>query len=642
MKELLLLLCSSLISLGLFAQSSASALRQWKDNKYSMLIHFDSCSVENRRLSDRLFNPVHFNADSIAATAKRAGMRTIVFTAKHFDGFCLFQTNTTDFNSHDTGPYRHDLVKEMSEACRKTGLNFGLYFPLTEQIVSTSEDNFITKERHECNKVQVEELLTRYGSVSEIWFDMGSNTPEQSMELYELVHRLQPSCMTSEGLGNDRYDFCVMESNGHDALQAPWQTCANAYIGAKELMASLASAVSHGGNVLYDICLDKQGNIVPAELQLLEDVGRWLRHYSYAIYESMPSPFSEEFQWGEVTRNEERLYIFLSGKYPKNGKITFSMPGYTLKKGDGKMATYLQYGDEIILTVPASAYKDKMIHVLTLEFDKRIMPIPGNSVKSAVLTSQNATPLNSHSRFDRHSKYKSTIGYTWNFDQLLLKQLDLVYTQQETGKVIDLTIDGETYIITLEKERPQNMSPLPGTEWGDLYLYGPENHPFDTPSIADNASELREGWKKLAADSGSIDCKCLDNYYLTQEIESPRSQRIMVEIGAGNGIEVCLNGSSIMKHLNPYRCTFRKEKVILPLKKGKNRLTVRLFNRFEEQMSYLIRPADSHVTYRKEVTLPEMLNGKYHTVTVKPHNPASPHTDAELYNLRIRLRRIAM
>lgn len=612
-----------------------------------MFIRFDSCFAGGCKSSDGQFNPVHFNADSVVALAKRGGMRSIVFPAKHPGGLCLFRTGTTGFNSYDTAPCRRDFVEEMSEACRCAGLNFGLYFPLAGQKDSyptaMTDTGFIAEELHECNKAQVEELLTQYGPVSELWFDGVSNTSEQSKELYGLVHRLQPACMINEWLGNDRHDFCVVESDRYVTLQTPWQTCKNIASGAKEQMADLADAVSHGGNFLLNVFPDGQGNIVPSDHHVLDDVGKWLKRYGYAIFGSEPSPFNEEFPWGAVTRNGKHLYLFLSGKYPENGKISFNMPGYTLKKGDGKMATYLQYGDEVVLTVPASAYKDEMIHVLTLDFDKKIMPLPGKSVKSVVLTSQNATPLYSQSCFDRYSSYKSTVGYTWSFDQFLLKQLDLIYTQQEAGRVIDLVIDGKTYIVTLGKEKPMDMAPLPGTEWGNLYLYGAKNCPFDiTPASDDELIRHQGEWKRLEADSGTIDCRWLDNYYLTQEIESPRPQRIMAEIGSGNGIEVCLNGQSVMKHLNPGHGTFRKEKVVLHLKKGSNRLTVRLFNRFEGHLNYLIRPAESPVTYRKEVTLPEILNGKYHTVTVKPHDPASPHADSALYNLRIRLRRIAM
>ena len=107
-------------------------------------------------------------------------------------------------------------------------------------------------------------------------------------------------------------------------------------------------------------------------------------------------------------------------------------------------------------------------------------------------------------------------------------------------------------------------------------------------------------------------------------------------------MEIYVNGKLIAKHLNPYRTKFRTEKVLLPLEKGKNMVILRSYNRFETQATYLLRPAEEQKVYRQDVVLPDALNGKDHSLVLKPHNPSSPHTDAELSNLRIRLRRIAL
>ena len=127
-----------------------------------------------------------------------------------------------------------------------------------------------------------------------------------------------------------------------------------------------------------------------------------------------------------------------------------------------------------------------------------------------------------------------------------------------------------------------------------------------------------------------------------QEIESSRAQKYLIEIGAGNGVEVYLNGRSILKHLNPYRCTFRTEQVLLPLEKGKNQIVLRLYNRFEKKTGYLLRPAKEQKVYRQEFNLPEAVSGKSHTLTLRQQGLPSQHTDTELSNLRIRPRKIAL
>ena len=111
-----------------------------------------------------------------------------------------------------------------------------------------------------------------------------------------------------------------------------------------------------------------------------------------------------------------------------------------------------------------------------------------------------------------------------------------------------------------------------------------------------------------------------------------------MEIGAGNGVEVYLNGESIMKHLNPYRCQFRQEFVLLPLKKGKNQILLRLYNRFEKETGYLLRPAKEQTVYKQIFSLPETTKSKMHTITVRQHNLASKHADTELSNLQIQVK----
>lgn len=255
MKKILATLATCLIVLGMHAQISQEAYKTWHQNKYSMFIHFGLYSElggvwegkpVTRGYSEQIqsfagifsdwygdtalrFNPTAFNADSIVALAKEAGMKSIVITTKHHDGFCMFHTATTDFNSYDATPAKRDFVKELADACQRGGVRLGLYYSIIDwhypygHPISSHNCDFVTPEHHEFSKQQVTELLTNYGSISELWFDMGSNTPEQSRELYQLVHKLQPDCMVSGRIGNDQYDFAVMADNAYPegALQCP-------------------------------------------------------------------------------------------------------------------------------------------------------------------------------------------------------------------------------------------------------------------------------------------------------------------------------------------------------------------------------------------------------------------------------------
>ena len=127
-----------------------------------------------------------------------------------------------------------------------------------------------------------------------------------------------------------------------------------------------------------------------------------------------------------------------------------------------------------------------------------------------------------------------------------------------------------------------------------------------------------------------------------QEIDSPKEQNIILDAGAGNGIEIYLNGKSIMKHLNPYGCEFRTEKVLLRLKKGNNRIVMRVYNRLGKNISYILRMSENQTIYKQDFTLTETSKKKNHTLSVRQTGLASEHDDTELANLRIRLRRIAL
>lgn len=696
MKKILATLAACLIVLGMHAQIYQEAYKTWHQNKYSMFIHFGLYSElggvwegkpVTRGYSEQIqsfagifsdwygdtalrFNPTAFNADSIVALAKEAGMKSIVITTKHHDGFCMFHTATTDFNSYDATPAKRDFVKELADACQRGGVRLGLYYSIIDwhypygHPISSHNCDFVTPEHHEFSKQQVTELLTNYGRISELWFDMGSNTPEQSRELYQLVHKLQPDCMVSGRVGNDQYDFAVMADNAYPegALQCPWQSAASMFDEtwsyrswqkrgdvhekAMEKLRSLINVVSHGGNFLLNIGPKGDGSVVPFEKEVLCEIGAWLKENGDAIYGTEASPFREQFEWGTITRKGKRLNLILSGTYPADGHIRLNIPERTLEKGDGKLATYIQRGNEIDITLPASAYNGETIHVLTLDFDQPVEPRPTNIITGiTTLTAANATPNYSYSCFDYYSNYRSTVSYSWNIQQNLLKQMDLIYTEQEVGKTIDLTVDETTYSVKLDKGSTRSLQ-TGGVTWGKRYLCGPGSGLFDAPSVLktdlQNPPARGQQWKETTQEQDEFPANILETYFVMQEIESSHAQKYLIEIGAGNGVEVYLNGRSILKHLNPYRCTFRTEQILLPLEKGKNQIVLRLYNRFEKKTGYLLRPAKEQKVYRQEFNLPEAVSGKSHTLTVRQQGLPSQHTDTELSNLRIRPRKIAL
>lgn len=681
MKQLLTLLFTALLCLHAPAQISQEAFQKWHQNKYSMFIHFGLYSElggvwegkpVTRGYSEQIqsfagifsdwygdtalrFNPTLFNADSIVTLAKEAGMRSIVITTKHHDGFCLFHTATTDYNSYDATPAKRDYVKEISEACRRGGINFAIYYSLIDwhfpqaYPISSHNCDFITPQHHEFTKAQVTELLTHYGPVSELWFDMGSNTPEQSKELYQLVHKLQPDCMVSGRLGNDQYDFSVMADNKYPegALQTAWQTAASLFdetwsyrswqergdvhTKAMEKLRSLINVVSHGGNFLLNIGPKGDGSVVPFESAVLKEIGGWLKQNGEAIYGTEASPFRETFDWGTITRKANKLYLILSGDYPANGEIKLPLQGYTVKDAQGNLTRTIQKDNKLCINLPATAYDNKSIQVLTLTFDR--------PVQTQTVTHGRRTPNYSYSCFDYYSNYRSTVSYEWNFTQPSIREIEFTYTPQEVGKELSVEVNGMTYPVTLNEGIPQPLVISSKTSWGERYWCGPGSSLFDAPATLDVNKEktpIKSGqWEAVSEEQATFPANILETYFLMQQVYSPKAQKVLVEVGAGNGLEVYLNGKSIMKHLNPYRCTFRTEKVLLPLEKGDNQIVLRLYNRFEKETGYLLRPAAEQVIYKQKIMLPKPMVGKTHTIKVRQNHLPAIHQDTELSNLSI-------
>ena len=675
MKRFFTLLMVALVCIGASAQIAQEAYSKWHQNKYSMFIHFGLYSVYGGVYNGKpvtfgyseqiqsfagifsdwyaetamQFDPVKFNADEIVALAKEAGMRSIVITTKHHDGFCMFKTSTTEYNSVDATPAKRDYVKELSDACRRGGINFAMYYSLIDwnyphaYPISSHNCDFITPQHHEFSKAQVTELLTNYGPISELWFDMGSCRPEQSKELYELVHKLQPDCMVSGRLGNGWYDFAVMADNKYPevALQAPWQSAASMFNetwsyrswqerGDKhekvmEKLRSLINVVSHGGNFLLNIGPRGDGSVVEFESDVLKEIGAWLKENGEAIYGTEASPFREVFAWGKSTRKGNKLYLILSGEYPANGTIELNLPGYKLQDSKGILASASMKGNKLSVNLPENAYNDQTIQVVELTFDREVLPqTSANTIR---------TSNYSYDCFDYYSNYRSTVSYEWRLPKKNTTKVELTYTPEELNKEISLNEQK----VKLTGGKAVTLKVDPKTTWGKRYVCGPEFNLFDRASTIEadlDKVPLRKGgeWKEVNEEKTTLPVNLIEDCYLMQTVESPKEQDILLDVAAGNGIELFVNGVSVMKHLNPYRCKYREEKVLVHLKKGTNTLVLRAYNRFEKETSLLLRPSSEQVVYKQLVTL----DAPTDRVKVRRTDLATQHADTELHNLSVK------
>ena len=217
----------------------AGEYRGIRTNSYAEWIQsYASIPNTEYELLARSFNPIYFSADEWIKLAKDAGMKYFVFTSKHHDGFAMFHSKADKFNIVDATPFGRDVVGELAEACYKYGLKFGLYYSQeldwhhphgggysnTSRCSGVSWDNswdYPDKSKKDFSicfeekiKPQVSELLTNYGDLCLMWFDVPHTiTKDQSLELNNLVKSIQPDCLINSRIGNGAYDYVSLGDN---------------------------------------------------------------------------------------------------------------------------------------------------------------------------------------------------------------------------------------------------------------------------------------------------------------------------------------------------------------------------------------------------------------------------------------------
>jgi alpha-L-fucosidase len=347
------------------------------------------------------FNPADFDAEKIVKLAKDAGMKYIVFVAKHHDGFAMYKSNADAYNIVDATPYKKDPLKELSEACHKEGRVLGIYYSLGRDwhnpyAISKKTNNWdfpdpnkqdYQKYLDEKVKPQLQELLTQYGPIGILWFDTPEQTTlKQSIGLELLVKRLQPDCIVNTRVGNDVGDFMEMgdnkipqvgqtkdwetpatmaESWGYSKLDTPefWKS-------PKVLIRQMIDIASKGGNYLLNIGPDGKGNIPQLAVERLERIRDWMKVNSQAIYRTGVVDLDVP-DWGRYTGKDNLIYAHIFDWPENRSLIIHVMPNkiesivLLTKKGEKVLNYKPTYGGAVIVALPAES-PDKIAAVIKI------------------------------------------------------------------------------------------------------------------------------------------------------------------------------------------------------------------------------------------------------------------------------------
>lgn len=398
-------------------------MQWWRDGRFGMFIHwglYAQCEgywngkpvpglgewifriseipVKDYHELTKTFTAENLDVESWIKLAKDAGMKYVVITAKHHDGFALFKSNVDSFNVVDATPYGKDVIRQFVDACNKYGLKIGFYYSQFqdwsypgaggnnwEPGYEYTEEGFVKYMKKKALP-QVREILTNYGKIDMIWYDTPRvMTKKQSETFLNIARELQPDIIVSGRVGNDLGDYVQMEDNNLPKRRQDfdWEVPVTMnhtwaykrdddhWKSTKYLLWQLTYSTSMNGNYLLNIGPKADGTVPAASVERLEQIRDWMKVYGEAVTNAQPSPFKNEFEWGSMTQNEDKLFLNIVD-WPENQKIPIYglknkvLKSYFLK--DKQAVKFSRNGDYLELHVPELAV-DPYVSVIVLEID---------------------------------------------------------------------------------------------------------------------------------------------------------------------------------------------------------------------------------------------------------------------------------
>jgi alpha-L-fucosidase len=486
------------------------ALEHWRSNRFGMFIHWGPVSLTGQEISwsrgnsntncpnhgptpvdvyDNLyknFNPTNFNAADWVGIARDAGMKYMVLTAKHGDGFLLWPSKVDAYNISAT-PFHRDVCGELAAAAHRSGMDLGWYFSPMDwrdpDCRTANNDRFNAK----CQK-ELRELLSNYGRIELIWFDTDGREAEwDPANTYALVRKLQPALLLNNRLEMGSFDewghqnrlrpeedFLTPEQRiGAYDDRHPWETCMT--LGtqwswkpddklktAAEVVGILARTAGGDGNLLLDVGPMPDGRIEPRQIEILKQVGAWMSRNGESIYGTRGGPWKPS-KSVTSTRKGKVIYVHVlrwHGDAIELPAISRKIKTATLL--DGEKVTAVSRDNKLIIAVPADR-RDSMDTVVKLRLDGSAMDLAAIDVATKIKATASNVFQDQVSDYGPQMAFDDDSATRWATDNGT-KQAWIAATLASPQTIGSVTIS-ETY----DRVRKFEFQYRDGAEWKTIF-----------------------------------------------------------------------------------------------------------------------------------------------------------------------------
>jgi len=404
-----------------YLNADAQDVQAWREMRFGLFIHWGPVSLKGTEIGwsrggerrgrkdtktgeipvevyDNLyqqFNPVEFNADEWVQIAKDAGMKYLVFTSKHHDGFSMFDSKLTDYKITNS-PFKRDVVRELADACHKAGLKLGYYY----SPVDWHHPDYRTANHARYIQYmygQLREICSNYGNIDIIWFDGLGGTAEDwdSENLFKMIRRLQPHVIINNRAGLPADHDTPEQRIGKFQNDRPWETCMticrqwawkpdDQMKSLEQCIQTLVRVVGGDGNFLFNVGPMPDGRIEPRQVERLREMGDWLSKYGQSIYATQGGPFMPG-SWGASTSKGSTIYVHVLS-WPDGSLKLPPIPRKIVASSvlTGGTATVNQSNEGIEISVSKSDRKD-LDTIIKLDLDGPASGIAPVGLRSASL-----------------------------------------------------------------------------------------------------------------------------------------------------------------------------------------------------------------------------------------------------------------